>query len=596
MAVSWLAAFTAAPPAALAANPPDAADTVYVNGYVYSVDSHDGVYQALAVRDGRIVYVGDDAGARKLAGAGTHTVDLHGRMLMPGLVDGHMHPLEGGMRLVACNLDYLSLTVPQFQARIQACLDKSRGQEPDGWLVVTNWFQYAMLPAGLEMTHAVLDSLHTRRPIAVEDSFGHTTLGNARALQLAGITRTTPDPLGGRMHRQPDGTPTGLLEDAAAEMVQKLIPPYTASQNAAGARAALDALRRQGVTSFLDALAEEGDLQAFSTVQHAGGLTARGHFAVPIRPATDLKPAAEAARVRAIAGRFDQGPRRVEPTVSVHNAKLFMDGVITAPALTGAMLEPYFVNKGTAAQPHWVPGSNRGPPVYFPAPQLRETLLALARAGIEPHMHADGDRAVREALDAVQAMRREFPEERIRAAIAHDESVDPSDFPRFKALGAVPVLSYQWEKPAADTIEGARDFLGPARFKYMEPAGYLAAAGARIAYGSDWPVDRLDEWFAMKVGVTRENSPEAGRQYAGRLGSDAGLTLAQAIRGFTANAAWELHAEHEVGSLEVGKFADLIVLDRNVFKVPPQQIADVKVLLTVVGGKTVFAARDFAAH
>jgi hypothetical protein len=203
-------------------------------------------------------------------------------------------------------------------------------------------------------------------------------------------------------------------------------------------------------------------------------------------------------------------------------------------------------------------------------------------------MHADGDRAVHEALDAIEAMRKEFPESAIRAAIAHDEIVTPSDFPRYAQLGAIPVLSFQWEKPAADTLDGSQDYMGPARFKYFEPAGYLAAAGARIAYGSDWPVDRLDEWFALKVGVTRENDPDAGPKYAGRLSTDVGLTVPAVIRAITANAAYELHAERDVGSLEVGKLADLIVIDRNLLKTSPRQIADVKVLLTVVGGRTVY--------
>jgi len=240
-----------------------------------------------------------------------------------------------------------------------------------------------------------------------------------------------------------------------------------------------------------------------------------------------------------------------------------------------------------------VPGKDRGPPVYFPAPVLRALLIGLARNGLEPHMHADGDRAVHEALDAIEALRKEVPEAKIRAAIAHDEIVSPADFPRYARLGAIPVLSLQWEKPAPDTIEGAREYLGPARFKYMEPAGYLASAGARIAYGSDWPVDRLDEWFALKVGVTRENSRSAGPAYTGRLSTDTGLTIPSVIRAITANSAYELHAEREVGTIEVGKFADLIVLDRNILKIPASELADVKVLLTVVGGKPVYAETQF---
>jgi len=268
--------------------------------------------------------------------------------------------------------------------------------------------------------------------------------------------------------------------------------------------------------------------------------------------------------------------------------------VITAPACTGALLNPYFKNAGTAEAPHWVPGTNRGPEVYFPAAVLHPLLIAAAKAGLEPHMHADGDRAVREALDGVAALRRQFAGSAIRAAIAHDEIVEPSDFGRYQQLEAIPVLSFQWEKPAPDTIDGARDYLGPERFRYLEPAGYLAAAGAHIAYGSDWPVDALNEWIAIKVAITREGDPAAGSKYAGRLSTDPGLTLPVAVHAITAGSAYELHAEREVGSLEAGKLADFIVLDRNIFKVPAREVAHVHVLLTVVGGKSVHAAAPFA--
>ena len=579
------------PPAAAASSTP--ADTIYVNGYVYTVDAHDSVKEALAVRGGRISYLGSTAGAKALAGPATHVIDLHGRMLMPGLVDGHMRPLQGGIQLLKCNLNYERLTVAQFQAHIQACLDQTKGREPDQWLEVVNWFQQDMLPAGTELTHETLDVLKTKRPIAVMSSFEHSVLANRRALQLGHVDATTPDPVGGKIQHDAAGRPTGILEDAAYDKVMKLIPEPTPAEDVAAAKAAQEALRKQGVTTFLDAAAETVDIESFSKLQHSSELTVRAHFAVPIRPARELDPGSAVAAVKAIATRFDQGPQQPAPTITVRNAKLFLDGVITAPAFTGAMLAPYFTNQGTAQAPHWAPGKDRGPPVYFPAATLAAILLDLGRNGLEPHMHADGDRAVHEGLDAVEALRKEFPENTIRAAIAHDEIVDPADFPRYAKLGAIPVLSFQWEKPGADTIDGSLDYLGPARFKYMEPAGYLAAAGARITYGSDWPVDRLDEWFALKVGVTRENSPDAGPKYAGRLSTDAGLTLPTVIRAITANSAYELHVEQDVGTLEVGKLADLIVLDRNLFKIPPRQIADVKVLLTVIGGRVIYQGPEF---
>jgi predicted amidohydrolase YtcJ len=565
-----------------------AADTVYRHGLVYTVDAQDSVRQALAIRAGRIVYVGSDAGLAAYIGPKTMVFDLRGRMLMPGLVDGHMHPLQGGGTLLKCNLNYLQLNVAQMQARIQACLDQGRAAEPDAWLEVVNWFQEGMVPAGTRTDRGTLDALKTQRPIFVESSFGHTALVNTRALGLAGVTAQTPDPLGGKVGRDTVGNPTGILEDAAQEAVAKRIPPPTQADNVKAAAAAVDALRRQGITTFLDAAAEAPSLEAFSTLQREGKLTARAHFAVLITPPQGRDPKSAVAMVQALAQRYDQGEIAAAPTLTVRNVKLFLDGVITAPASTGAMLTPYLSLQGAPANPHWAPSASRGPDVYFPAPILSALLVEAARAGFEPHMHADGDRAVREGLDGIEAMRRQLPDRDIRAAIAHDEIVDPADFPRYRELNAIPVLSFQWEKQAPDTMEGAQEYLGPARFKYMEPAGFLAAAGARIAYGSDWPVDPLDEWFALKVGVTRTNAPQPGHKYAGRLSEDKGLTRREVLRAITMNSSYELHQDQFTGSLEAGKLADLIVLDRNILDIPAEQIAAVKVLQTVVGGRVVY--------
>jgi len=202
-------------------------------------------------------------------------------------------------------------------------------------------------------------------------------------------------------------------------------------------------------------------------------------------------------------------------------------------------------------------------------------------------MHADGDAAVRAALDAVEAMRKEIAGADIRPAIAHDEIVSPDDFPRFKVLNTIPVLSFQWEKPAGDTI-GLTNYFGPERMKILEPAGFLAAAGARIAFGSDWPVDPLDEWFAFKVGVTRTNAPNASGEFPGKLGEDPGLSREAVLRAATIDAAYELHEDDVTGSLEAGKFADVIVLDRDPLRIPAEDIANVQVLETVVGGQTVY--------
>ncbi len=565
----------------------DPADRVYLNGVIFTADARNSSATALAIRDGRILYVGTEAGLARYIGPATVKVDLQRRFLMPGLVDGHMHPLEAGATLLKCNLNYASLTVAELQRGIQACVEQTRAAAPDGWLEVVGWFQESMLPAGVKTSRATLDALHTKRPIIVRSSFGHTVLANSRALTLAGITAATPDPVGGKIWRDAAGEPTGLLEDAAHHGFDSLLPQPTAAENVEAAAKALDAMQRQGVTSFLDASAEPENLVAFATLRKSGRLTARAHFAPVIAPSEVGNLTAAVARVVATRKEYDEGPIARAPGITVRNAKLFLDGVISAPAFTGAMLEPYRRNAGTADKPQWVAGTSRGPDVYFPADALATVLTALGRAGIDPHMHADGDGAVRAGLDGVAALRKAIPAADIRPAIAHNEIVGPADFKRYKALNVIPVLSFQWEKPAGDTL-GVKDYFGPERMKILEPAGFLAEAGARIAFGSDWPVDALDQWFAFKVGVTRMNSPEAPADYRGRLGDDPGLSRETVLRAATINAAYELHQDDAVGSLEAGKLADLIVLDRNPLTVPAEEIASTKVLETVVGGAVVY--------
>ena len=567
------------------------ADLVYRNGFVYTVDNKDSVHQALAVRGGRIAFVGTNAGAAALTGKATRVIDLRGRMLMPGLVDAHMHPQSGGSRLLNCSLDYRRLSVPQFQARIQACLDRDKDKGPDRWLVVVNWFQQGMQPEGVTTTAATLDVLETRRPIIVRSSFGHSVLLNARAIVLAGVKRDTPDPAGGKIVRDTQGAATGLLEDAAQDLAMRLLPPLNAAENLAASGKALAAMRAQGITSFLDAWTDPETMTAFRTLQRRGRLTARAHFAVLVDLAKGATPEAAVADLLRQQRRFDQGPTKPAPSMQVRHAKLFMDGVIAAPAFTGAMLEPYLVNNGTPEQPDWQPGPSRGPDSYFTLPALRATLAELARVHVDPHIHADGDRAVRDSLDAIEALRATPEGRAARPALAHAEIVAPGDTPRFAKLGVTPVLSLQWGKPAPDTVGALKDYLGPARYAAVEPQALLLDAGARVAYGSDWPVDPLDVWFALKVGVTRTAAPDAGREFAGRLTAQPGMPRAAVLRAATVNAAWTLRQEAAVGSLEVGKLADLIVLDRNVLRIPEEEIARVKVVQTVVGGRIVYEAR-----
>ena len=564
-----------------------AADTVLQDGIVYTVDARNSIQQAIAIRAGRIVYVGTDQGVQPYVAPQTQVIDLHGKMVMPGLVDAHNHAIAGGLQLLECDLDYAPLTITQFQQKIQACLDKTQAKEPDGYLTVVGWYRQAMQPSGTQVTKVDLDALKTRRPIIVQSTDGHTTLANSRGLAMAKITRATPDPHAGRIARNAAGEPNGIFEDTAEGLIRQPVPPPSAADTLKAAEAALDAFSKQGETAFMMQIPSKADIAAWSTLQKQGRLTARAYMAPDIPQDLIAKPELAVQRILDLKREFDSGPIGPRANLWVRNSgEIFQDGVLQWPAQTASMLEPYLINEGTKKKPDWVPGPSRGPEPYVPLPQLEPLLLALANAGIEPEVHAIGDRAVRHTLDAYAYVRQHLNGRDVRLEIAHAELVDPADIPRFKQLKVIPDMGFQWAKPAFDSIDAAKDYLGPTRFNRMEPEGYLVRAGVPIAQGSDWPVDPLSNWFDMQVLMTREGT--LGGKYAGPLGTVPLVPVKEALRAFTINGAYALHGERDFGSLEKGKLADLIVIDQNLLQIPADRIADTKVLLTMVGGKTVY--------
>ena len=566
-----------------AAAAPKPADTVLRGGTIRTFDRDFSVVRALAVRDGRIVYAGGNAGVRRHIGKRTRVQDLGGRTVMPGLSDAHIHVLPGGEQLVTCNLAYEALTTEQFQARIQACLDADEDAGADAWLEVVNWYRQAMLPAGTDATRATLDALGTTRPIVVASSDGHSTLVNSRGLQIAGITPATPDPPSGRIDHDASGEPTGILEDSAGDLVRAAIPAPTKKQTRAALATALDALAAAGVTAVGDQIVSGAAFDAYKALHRRGRLTVRVNAApdVPVEEARE-DAAGAVERLLGLRTRYETGGLRPRPGIRVRaSGELFQDGVLQAPAQTASLLAPYFDAQGN-------PTANSGPLPYWPDTTMRDLLVRLVRAGFTPQVHAIGDRAVRATLDDY-AVVRDRAGTRPRLSIAHAELVDPADYGRFKALDVTPVMSFQWGKPAPDSIDAAKVFMGPERFDRMEPEGRLQDAGARIAFGSDWPVDALNEFFAVEVGVTRRNDPASG--YEGRLNSDPGLTRKEAFRAITTHSAFEMGTARRTGSLERGKFADYIVLAKDPMKVKATAISETKVLRTVVGGRTVHRAR-----
>ena len=485
----------------------DPADTVLRHGKVLSMDAGLSTHQAVAVRGGKIVYVGSDAGVQALVGADTRVIDLAGRVLMPGFIDAHLHSLAGGRALLLCDLAYAPLSQAQLSAALQACLDKTADAEPDAWLEAVNWDRQSTAAIDGDPTKALLDALNTQRPIAVTSSDFHSVLANSRAFSLAGISAATPDPAGGKFLRDGLGQPSGICEDAAGFEVKAAIPPDSDADLLKQGRAALAVLREQGITSFMDAASVEAHASTFKALQAAGELTARVHLALGLSPEdAAANPKQAIAEVKALAAQIDQGAPAVAPGLRARVAKVFMDGVVNAPADTGALLTPYLRNAGSDTSPRWVPGTNQGTVYYLPE-VLKPLMVEAADAGIDLHLHATGDRAVRQTLDAVAALRSQRPTADFRPAIAHDETVAVADYPRFAALNVMATMSFQWAQRAPYSIGDTENHLGPDRFARMEPSGSLRRAGARVVHGSDWPIDPFDTFLALKVGVTRSGDP-----------------------------------------------------------------------------------------
>ena len=578
------------------------ADTALIHGQVVTMDDRGSTHQALAVREGKIVYVGSDVGVQAWIGPATKVVDLGGRMLMPGFVDAHLHSLAGGRALLLCDLAYAPLSHAQLAGKLQACLDASSAQEPDAWLEAVNWDRQTTSSIDGDPTKALLDGLDTQRPIAVTSSDFHSVLANSRAFALAGVTAATPDPAGGKYLRDGSGTPSGICEDAAGFEVTAAIPPDTEADLLKQGRAALAAMREQGITSFMDAAAGEVHGQVFKALQQSGELTARANFAITLA-AEDAasSPKQTIAAAKALAGTIDQGAPAVAPGLNARVVKVFMDGVVNAPADTGALLTPYLRNAGTDAAPNWVAGTNVGT-VYYPPAVLKPLMVEAADTGLDMHLHATGDRAVRETLDAVEYLRLQRPSADVRFAIAHDETVAVADYPRFAALDVMATMSFQWAQRAPYSIGDTENHLGADRFARMEPSGSLRLAGARVVHGSDWPIDPFDTFLALKIGVTRSGdpaNPHSAASFApifeGPINADPGLSRTDVLRAITMNSAHQLRLDEVVGSIEVGKFADLIVLDRDFMTVPDEELGRNRVLLTMVGGKVVMAIDAFAS-
>jgi predicted amidohydrolase YtcJ len=548
------------------------ADLVFTGGDVYTVDAARRRAEAVAVRGGTIVAVGTDADVRGLVGPATEVVDLRGRLLLPGFQDAHVHAPSAGLDRLRIDLSDAH-SLEDYRALIKRYADEHRDAE---WLLGGGWAM-DVFPGGTP-TRDVLDAIAPDRPAFINNRDNHAAWVNARALELAGVDASTPDPADGRIERDDRGSPSGTLHEGAMNLVRRIVPRATLDEQLEGLLIGQRYLHSLGVTGWQDAIVGEySTLQdafdAYVTAAGRGLLTARVRGALWFERGKGLEqlPFLLDRRERSRVGRFQ-----------ATSVKIMADGV--CENFTAAMLEPYLDGHGHATD-------NRGIP-FFDEVELREAAVALDAEGFQVHVHAIGDRAVRMALDAFEAARAANGVTGNRHHVAHIQVVHPEDVPRFGALGVTANAQPLWAAYEPQMSELTIPFIGPERTSWQYPFRSLLRSGATMAFGSDWPVSSPNPLWEIHVAVNREepadypyaDAPEGPFLPHERLG------LPEAIAAATIGSAYVNHQDDVTGSIEVGKLADLVVLDRDPFEHPPSEIADARVELTFVEGEKVFEA------
>jgi predicted amidohydrolase YtcJ len=537
------------------------ADLVLTGGRVHTVDATNAWAEAVAVAGERIVAVGSAPDVARWIGPRTRVVDLAGRLLVPGFQDAHVHPITGGMDLLECDVrEHLGReqTLAAIAAYAAAHPDKT-------WIVGSGWYMGDF--ANGTPRREDLDAILPDRPAFFPNRDGHSSWVNSRALELAGIDASTPDPADGRIERDPDGTPTGTLHEGAADLVEGLIPSHTDDDWSEAFLAGQAFLHRLGITAWQDAIVTPAILAIYRRAAENGRLTARVEAALwweRDRGGEQIDEFVEVARA--------MPPGRLR----AKSVKLMLDGV--AETYTAAMLDPYLDAGGG-------PTANRG--IDFIDPEaLKDHVARIDAAGLQPHFHALGDRAVRAALDAIEAARAANGMTDTRPHLAHIQVIHPDDVPRFAKLDVVANAQPLWACHDTQMDVLTVPFLGPERAAWQYPFASLLRSGARLAMGSDWAVSTPNPLVEMEVAVNRllrhPRIPPVPFLPEERL------TLEQAIHGFTMGSAYVNHLDHESGSIAVGKLADFAVVDRDLFAADAGPIGDARVLATFVGGAAVF--------
>ena len=534
---------------------------VFLNGSIHTFNKQLEIIEAISIKDGVIEQIGSNEEIKKIIDKNTSVINLEGKMMMPSFHDAHSHPIWSGIDQYKCVVSEL-YEIEGMQSEIKECLN-SELTKTTGWLAGTG-LNIALFPAG-NPHKSFLDEISTDIPIYVDASDGHSGLANSKALELAGITANTSNPEQGIIERDPNtGAPSGTLrEPAAMNLVRDITPKDTDALYDKGLNFAQDLAHSFGITSSIAAS------------------VGKRHMATYKRAAVNNQLNLRVITCLSFGGLFIRNSESFDdilkdraqysdPRINVDCVKIFIDGVLEGQ--TGAVLEPY-LDSGNYGQ------------LYFDQDTLNHAVARFDADNIQIHTHAIGDRAVRSILDAFEFAIDVNGRTDNRHHISHLQMIDPTDIPRFKELGVAANFQATWALPDEWITDINTPELGIKRVNKMYPIRSVFRAGGLIVGGSDWAVSTMNPLVAIETAIRREDPDD---RIQGVLNENERMTLVEMLKAYTINAAYLMHQEHLTGSIEVGKAADLIILERNLYDIPIEEISEVRVLETIIEGKTVY--------
>ena len=538
-----------------------------LNGGIYTVDAARSWAEAAAIDDGMIVAVGSNDYVKAFIGENTEVVDLDGRMAMPGIHDSHTHPLEGGYEQVYCDVTEAG-SVDQIVGTLSACAEQFESE----WLnaLGLNWSLFDVNGPDKSLLEGIADD----RFIFVDGVDGHSALVNDKVLRLVGFDENSEDPKNGVIERREGSRePNGTVREAARDMIAKLRPPRDLKTSAFAMRNAMQRMNAHGITSVYDVWIGEHEMQVYQALEQSGDLTVRVLGAVIDEGVFGKHTGDDLARVLRERGNYESG------LISYNSVKFMVDGVVEGE--TAAMLQPYdnADHRGT---------------LNHSSEDLQERVRRFYDAGMQLHFHTMGDGATRAALDALEYARNNGSDEHLalRHTLSHLGLIDPADMPRFAELNTGASFTLAWASTDEWTYKLEVPVLGEDRVAHLYPIRSVAEAGGMVLGGSDWNYGDLSPLISIEVGMTRDDpyGPESSGEFE-PLGEEM-IDLTTLIDAYTINGAWQIHAEDIAGSIEVGKRADVVVYDRNLFEIGPYEISEAQVELTVFDGRVVYRRSD----